>query len=67
MRPTMTLREVAEAMRAVGFRTSEPMIVNGIESGRYPFGAVISVGKTGRRRVEILRVDFDAWLRRVAG
>lgn len=54
-------------MRAAGFRTSETMIANGIESGRYPFGAVTGVGKTGRRRVEILRVDFNAWLQRVAG
>lgn len=67
MRPTMTLKEVTEAMRAAGFRTSETMIADGIESGRYPFGAVIGVGKTGRRRIEILRVDFTAWLNRVAG
>lgn len=65
MKPTMTLREVVNAMRAVGFRTSEETVASGIESGRYPFGTLISSGKTGRRHFEILRVDFEKWLKEV--
>lgn len=64
-RPTMTLKEVTDAMRRAGFRTSETRVADGIEAGRYPFGEVIGVGKTGRRQIEILRVDFTAWLARV--
>lgn len=65
MKPTMTMREVVNAMREVGFRTSEETVADGIESGRYPFGTLISSGKTGRRHFEILRVDFEKWLKEV--
>lgn len=67
MNPMMNLKECADAMRDVGFRTSETCIADGIESGRYPFGALLSVGQTGRRRFEIYRVDFEAWLRSKTG
>lgn len=61
-RPIMTLNEVVRAMRVAGFRTSEKVIADGIADGRYPFGAMISVGGTGRRRFEIYRADFGKWL-----
>lgn len=64
-KPTMTVREVVNAMRGVGFRTSDEIVADGIESGRYPFGTLISSGKTGRRHFEILRVDFERWLSEV--
>lgn len=64
-KPTMTMREVVNAMRGVGFRTSDESVADGIVSGRYPFGALISSGKTGRRHFEILRVDFERWLSEV--
>ena len=59
---TMTLREVQYAMRAAGIHCSSKSISAGIASGAYPFGRVVNVGVTGRRTVEIFRVDFDAWL-----
>ena len=59
---TMTLMDVYYAMRAVGIRCSPTSISAGIASGAYPFGRVVSVGETGRRALEIFRVDFDAWL-----
>lgn len=64
-KPTMTLAEVVTAMRSAGFRTGETAVADAIESGRYSFGAVISHGKTGRRKFEILRVDFERWLKEV--
>lgn len=59
---TMTLREVYYAMRKEGIRCNVKMISAGIASGAYPFGRVVNVGETGRRTVEIFRVDFESWL-----
>ena len=59
---TMTLRETYYAMRAAGIPCNMKMISAGIASGAYPFGRVVSEGETGRRTLEIFRVDFDAWL-----
>lgn len=59
---TMTLLEVYYAMREAGIRSSPERISAGIASGAYPFGKVINTGETGRRTLEIYRVDFDAWL-----
>lgn len=59
---TMTLREVYYAMREAGIPCNEKMISAGIASGAYPFGRVVQEGETGRRTLEIFRVDFDAWL-----
>ena len=59
---TMTLQEVYRAMRNAGIHCSTRTISAGIASGAYPFGRVVNVGETGRRTVEIFRVDFDAWL-----
>lgn len=59
---TMTLREVYYEMRAAGIHCNTQSISAGIASGAYPFGRVVKVGETGRRTVEIFRVDFEAWL-----
>jgi len=59
---TMTLRDVCRAMSAAGIRCTEKVISDGIACGAYPFGRVINVGQTGRRTVQIFRVDFEAWL-----
>lgn len=59
---TMTLREVYYAMREAGIRCNPTMISAGIASGAYPFGRVVNTGETGRRTLEIYRVDFEAWL-----
>lgn len=59
---TMTVREVYYAMRAAGIRCNTTMISAGIASGAYPFGRVVNTGETGRRTLEIYRVDFEAWL-----
>lgn len=67
MKPMMNLKECADAMRRAGFHTTESGIADGIISGRYPFGALLSVGQTGRRRFEIYRVDFEAWLKSKTG
>lgn len=59
---TMTLHDVYLAMREAGIPTSPMRISAGIASGAYPFGRVVCVGDTGRRTVEIFKVDFYAWL-----
>lgn len=59
---TMTLRDVYYEMRAAGIRCSMKVIADGIASGAYPFGRIVNIGETGRRTVEIFRVDFEAWL-----
>lgn len=59
---TMTLRDVYYEMREAGIRCSEKVISDGIATGAYPFGRVLNVGETGRRTVQIFRVDFESWL-----
>ena len=59
---TMSLREVLYAMREAGIHCNERIISDGIASGAYPFGRVTNIGETGRRTLEIFRVDFYAWL-----
>lgn len=59
---TMTLMDVYYAMREAGIPNTPTRISAGIASGAYPFGRVVCVGETGRRTLEIFRVDFDAWL-----
>ena len=59
---TMTVREVLYAMRAAGIQCNEQIISNGIATGAYPFGQVVNTGPTGRRTLQIFRVDFNAWL-----
>lgn len=59
---TMTLRDVYYEMSAAGITCTMKVISDGIACGAYPFGRVINVGQTGRRTVQIFRVDFEAWL-----
>lgn len=61
-RLTMTVKEVSDAMREAGIACSPMRVSAGIATGAYPFGRVVCVGETGRRTLEIFRVDFDAWM-----
>lgn len=65
--PNMTLKECTEAMRDVGIRCTETSIADAIELGIYQFGRVKHIGKTGRRTIEIWRVDFEKWLKERIG
>ena len=59
---TITVREAYYIMRAAGIKCNEKMISAGIASGAYPFGRVVQVGETGRRTLEIFRVDLEDWI-----
>ena len=59
---TMTINDVLIEMRKAGIPCSERSVSNGIAMGAYPFGRVSNIGPTGRRTLEIFRVDFFAWL-----
>lgn len=59
---TMTVTEVYHAMREAGISCHPKRISDGIACGAYPFGRVVCIGETGRRTLEIFRVDFFAWL-----
>lgn len=65
--PTMTLKECAVAMRERNIPCTETGIADAIELGIYPFGRIKHVGKTGRRSIEIWRVDFERWLKERTG
>ncbi len=63
MKPTMTLQEVACAMRNAGIHCSAAGVAEAIEKGIYPFGRVKKVSdRTGYRSFEIFTVDFQRWL-----
>ena len=61
-RLTMTLTEIYTDMRAAGIPCSPKSISAGIACGAYQFGRVASIGETGRRTIQVFRVDFNAWL-----
>ena len=60
---TMTVMEVYIEMREAGIPNSPKKISAGIASGAYPFGRVVAVGETGRKTIEVFRVDFQNWLK----
>lgn len=60
-KPRMTLAEVLGEMRERGMPIGQGALSDGIENGVFPFGRVMSTGKTGRRQFLILRKDFEAW------
>ena len=59
---TMTVREVLTEMRKAGIPCTDKSVSDGIAMGAYPFGRISHVGPSGRRTLEIFRVDFYAWL-----
>ena len=60
MQLTMTASEVVADLRTHGMKISVARLIDGFESGVYPFGRVTSTGK--RRRVEIFSAEYQAWL-----
>lgn len=60
-KPTMTLSEVVNDLRSVGMKIKENTLSDGIASGVYSFGKILHTGKTGRRSIQILRVDYERW------
>lgn len=67
MKATMTLNEVASAMRDAGIRASAARVADDIETGVYTFGRVTKTSPRGRRSYEIFRVDFYRWLSEKTG
>lgn len=61
-KPLMTLADCAKVFRSLGVHISAREICNRIESGAYPFGVIISVGKTGRRSTVIYRAKLKSWI-----
>lgn len=59
--PRMTLTEVVADMRSRGMRIKPHTLSDGIASGVFPFGSILSVGETGRRSILILRCDYEKW------
>lgn len=57
--------EAVRLLRERGVKMTVPRLINGIESGYYGFGKVISVGATGRRTVEIYRKQFIKWMEEI--
>ena len=66
-KPIMTLSECARELRRLGVRTSNQRICDGLEKGVYPFGAIFSVGPSGRRTTVIYWVKFNAWVKENLG
>lgn len=59
---TVTATEAVRQLREAGMHMTVARLVDGIESGSYPFGRIVRAGPTGRRTVEIFRKDLQAWL-----
>lgn len=57
----MTMIEVMNDMRDCGFPISQKTLSDGMVAGVFPFGTLLSTGKTGRRTFMILRRDYETW------
>jgi len=62
--PTMTLHELAEALRANGVRATEDRLRDMILTGRFPFafGVTGQGGDRSRATILIFRSRFYLWL-----
>lgn len=58
----MTLEAVRTELGKHGMHMGNKAIAECIEQGIFPFGTVISTGKTGRRTFIIMKADFEKWL-----
>ena len=58
----MTIHDACKAFRAAGIPVSTKSMADGIASGRYSFGRVVSVGPNGNRKFEIFPRDLYDWL-----
>lgn len=56
----MTINEVCQDLRNIGMGMTQKTVADGIESGAFPFGKVLSV-TNGRRHILILRQDYEKW------
>ncbi len=63
----LSVAECCTMMREHGIPCSNMRVTDDIENGLLPFGRVSSVGMTGRRTVQIFRVDFLRWLEEKTG
>ena len=65
-RITISATEAASRLREAGMHISETRLVDEIEQGGiWPFGRIVRVGPNGRRTVEIMRRQFEDWLRQM--
>lgn len=62
----MTLRDVCIDLRLRGAGMTQKTVADGIESGSFPFGKVLSV-TNGRRHILILRRDYETWADKYLG
>lgn len=60
LKPKMTLLDVCNDMRSRGAGMTQKTVADGIESGAFPFGKILSV-TNGRRHLLILRKDYETW------
>lgn len=67
MKLRMTLEDVAQEMRRMGCPIGKIALADGMISGVFPFGKVLSIGPTGRRSFLILRADFNTWAEKNLG
>ena len=59
---TISAVDAVKILRQRGMHITVKRLIDGFESGLYPFGRVIAVGKTGRRTVEIFQRELDEWI-----
>lgn len=59
--PRMTLEEVCRDMRNHGMSMSTKTLADGIETGAFPFGTMVSKSETGIRNIIVMRKDYCAW------
>ena len=63
-RITISVDEAVRRLREAGMRIAPKRLIAEIEAGGiWPFGRIVSTGPNGRRTVEILRRQFEDWLR----
>ena len=61
MKARMTLDDVLSDMRSRGCPMGKKILSDLIKNGTFPFGTIVSVGKTGRTSFVILRPQYEEW------
>lgn len=60
-KPRMTINDVCRDMRSRGMGLTHKTVTDGIASGLFPFGRLLTTNPSGRRTFLILRKDYEAW------
>ena len=63
----LNTEELMSELRVRGLPISHKTLMEGIDKGLFPFVQILGISPTGRKRMLILRSDFESWAKEKLG